>query len=521
MKRFFYSLLSVGIYLCFLGLIVTTKGQQCIDSKYVDKFDIYSKGRTESVLNCASPMKSKYSEILNQMTSSRVQEINLIMSYLERFLPLKQNLYITIDDDRPLRFEVIDQHIVIGTGLLASKGHLNRAVIKSWVKQFTHHQNLMNSLLDESVADLYYYSIFGELELFDPMTQMQTKIGSAKWPQVLKNLDSYCESSWKQSEDYEKCSELNAVKSDINQSGRKKILTMSLRPLLTSALINSYSSLTLSAQKNVIQNLPLVMQNSDFKSENVIGYLLDQENTLKEGLNVIKLFFDQLNSKRVMQSSQYRGFLSSLNQALSSQGVVDSFAQAYFDFLIEFPDKISTKSAFFKSLEKATYSNLNLQIALKDSDQIWILPSKTGLSLKVFDQIKVKQHVFFACPILKEINMMSFIQTSEKLLMIKGCNPNQNFAFDMLFKYGVPEFSKKENSLSFIQFHLPSLESRINDLSTVSNFFELVEKRDTNQQAFQTLGWQNVQWNENYQYYKPNAVVDAIEYFRVDSAIQN
>jgi len=516
-----YPFLSICIYLCFLGLIVTSKGQQCIDSKYVDKFDIISKNRTESVVNCSSPVKSKYSEILSQLMSGRVQEIDLILSYLEQIFPLKQNLYITVDDNRPLRFEIVEQHIIIGSGLFVSKGHLNRAVIKSWVRQFSDHQRLMNGLLDEAVSDFYYYVIFGQLELFDPMTQMQTKIGSAKWPQVLKNLDSYCESSWKLSEDYEKCSELNSVGSNMNLTHRKKILTMSLRPLLSSSLISSYSLMSLSIQKDVTKKIPYIIQKSDLKSENIIGYLLDQENTLKEGLNVIKLFFDQFNSKKEQHSNSYRYFISSVNQALSNQGVVDSFAQAYFDFLVELPDKVSTKSQFFKSLEKASYSNLNLQIALKDSEQIWILPSKTGLSLKVFDQIKVKQHVFFTCPILKNIDMTSFIQTSEKLLMIKGCNENQIYAFDMLFKYGVPEFSKKEKNVSFIQFHLPSLESRMNSLSEVNNFFELVKTRDINLPAFQTLGWQNVQWNENYQFYRPSAVIDAIEYFRVEPMTQN
>ena len=54
------------------------------------------------------------------------------------------------------------------------------------------------------------------------------------------------------------------------------------------------------------------------------------------------------------------------------------------------------------------------------------------------------------------------------------------------------------------------------ELSHVKNFFELVKNRDVNKAEFQTLGWTQIQWFEDSQAYKPNAVVDAIELFRTD-----
>jgi len=518
-KKTFYLMITICIYLSFLGLVVADKNRQCIDSKFVDKIDIISREKSEIVLNCASPIKGKYSTVLGQILSERFIIIESVISFLTQYYPLKKNIYITIDETQPLNFELVDYHITIGTGLLTSKGHLERGIIKIWAQQFTQGKNIKNQLLSESITDLYYYSIFGQFELFDPLSQMKTKVGSAKWPQVLKNLDAYCESSWKLSEDYIKCADLNFSEAQI--SDRKNILTVSLRPLLSSSLMSAYSELQSVNQKLVLKTLPHVITDSDINSENVIGYLLNQNSTLNEGLTVIKIVSDQLNSKNYLNRTYFRQFMTLFNQNLVNQGVSDSFAEAYFDYLIEIPDVLSTKTEFFKSIEKAALSNLNLQIALKDSEQIWILPSKTGLSLKVFDKIKIKQHVYFACPILKSINMSEFIKTSEKLLLIKGCDTEHSLAFDLMFKFGVPDFSKKENKLSFIQFHLPSLESKINDLNHINNFFELVKNRDINQQEFKKLGWQDLQWNENYDYYKPKAAIDAIEYFRVENTSNN
>jgi hypothetical protein len=109
------------------------------------------------------------------------------------------------------------------------------------------------------------------------------------------------------------------------------------------------------------------------------------------------------------------------------------------------------------------------------------------------------------------------MENSEKLLMIKGCDSERPYAFDMLFKYGAQEFTKIESQLAFIQFHLPSLQQRMNELQHIKNFFDLVQNRDVTRREFQLLGWQDVQWNEKYQFYKPKAAIDAIEFFRVES----
>lgn len=513
MKHGVYIVLSIGIYLSFLALLQMSKSYPCIDSTLVEKFDVVSTERLDTVFTCSDRRSATYSENLSQFTDNLEPRLNQLALVLHRIKSSSTKIHVVIDELNPLLFQVEKNQIRIGKSLALSSGHLEHAIIRLWLG--SNIKDERQKLFDESLADLIYYAAFGKIDRKDPVTELYPELGVAKWPQVLKNLDVYCESAWKSSEDFQRCASLDEL-----GRNRKQLLTMSLRPLLTSSLVAAYDSLSYSEQNNFLQEIPQLVAERTVDSETAIEFLLTQDNSLKEGLAILKVFAEQFSLKKEASYPQRR-FISRLNEYLQAHGVSDSFAEAYFDVLIEFPDYLDSKSPLFKSLEAASRQNLNLQIAVKDREQIWIMPSRSGLSLKIFDQVKIRQHVFFACPILKEIEIEQFANNTEKLLMIKGCDSQKSYAFDILLKYGAQEFTKTESQLAFIQFHLPSLQQRILELKHIKNFFELVKNRDVTQREFQLLGWQDVQWNEKYQFYKPKAIIDAIEFFRVDSLNTN
>ncbi|AZZ38008.1 hypothetical protein CIK05_14750 [Bdellovibrio sp. qaytius] len=510
MKQSLYVVLTIGFYLSFLALLQMSKQYPCIDSTLVEKLDVVSAEKVDSVFSCSKHRTAIYSDDLNKIADNLEPRLNQLSMVLNRIKSDNFSVHLVIDELNPLIFQIDKNQIRIGKNLTLAKGHLEQAIIRMWL-QSSNSQDEKQKLFDESLADLIYYATFGAIDRQDPVTELYPELNLAKWPQVLKNLDVYCESAWKSSEDFQRCASLDEL-----GRNRKQLLTMSLRPLLTSSLVDAYDSLSYSEQNNFLQEIPQLVAERSVDSEKAIEFLLNQDNSLKEGLSILKIFAEQFSLKQEASYPQRR-FIARLNQYLQNHGVSDSFAEAYFDFMVEIPDHLDTASPLFKSLEAASKQNLNLQIAVKDQDQIWILPSRSGLSLKIFDQVKIRQHVFFACPILKEIEMAQFAANSEKLLMIKGCDSQKSYAFDMLFKYGAQEFTKTESQLAFIQFHLPSLQQRLDDLKHIKNFFELVQNRDVTQREFQLLGWQDVQWNEKYQFYKPKAVIDAIEFFRVDA----
>lgn len=513
MRQSLYIGITIGFYLTILALLQMSKPYPCIDSTLVDKLDVIAADKVESVFSCSKRRSAKYSEKIDKYAEILQPRLNQLALVLKRIKPENFTVHLVIDELNPLLFQLEKNQIRIGKSLALAKGHLEQAIIRIWL-QSSNKQDEKQKLFDETMADLIYYATFGRLDRQDPVTELYPELGLAKWPQVLKNLDVYCESAWKSSEDFQRCAGLNEL-----GRNRKQLLTMSLRPLLTSSLVDAFNSLSYTEQNNFLQEIPELVASRTIDSEKVIEFLLNHDNSLKEGLSILKIFAEQFSLKQEASFPQRR-FIARLNQYLQGHGVSDSFAEAYFDILVEFPDDLETSSPLFKSLEAASLQNLNLQIAVKDQDQIWILPSRSGLSLKIFNQVKIRQHVFFACPILKEVEISQFVQSSEKLLMIKGCDSQKNYAFDMLFKYGAQEFTKTESQLAFIQFHLPSLEQRIDELRHIKNFFELVQNRDVTQREFQLLGWQDVQWNEKYLFYKPKAVIDAIEFFRVQAPVK-
>ena len=513
MKQGLYAILTIGFYLSFLTLLQMSKSYPCIDSTLVDKLDVVSSESQDSVYSCSQRKAAQFSENLNKYAKNLEPRLNQLAMVLDQIKPNNVKVNVVIDELNPLLFQVEKNQIRIGKSLALSEGHLEHAIIRLWLQGSTV-QDERQKLFDESLADLVYYATFGRLDRKDPVTEFYPEMGLAKWPQVLKNLDVYCESAWKSSEDFQRCASLD----DLGRN-RKQLLSMSLRPLLTSSLVAAFDSLSYSEQNNFLREIPQLIAERAVDSETAIEFLLDQDNSLKEGLSILKVFAEQFSLKQEASYPQRR-FIAKLNQYLQSHGVSDSFAEAYFDVLVEIPDHLDVKSELFKSLEAASKLNLNLQVAVKDKDQIWILPSRSGLSLKIFDQVKIRQHVFFACPILKEIEIEQFARSSDKLLMIKGCDSQKRYAFDMLLKYGAQEFTKTESQLAFIQFHLPSLQQRLDEFRHIKNFFELVQNRDVTQREFQLLGWQDVQWNENYQFYKPKAAIDAIEFFRVEPPLQ-
>jgi hypothetical protein len=112
------------------------------------------------------------------------------------------------------------------------------------------------------------------------------------------------------------------------------------------------------------------------------------------------------------------------------------------------------------------------------------------------------------------IHVEQFFQKAEKLMLVNECDQTVDYNFDSLFRDGIKGFIGKNHKFNFVQLHVPSLEMIKNDLAPSQNFFELVKTRDINRKEFKTLGWSKIQWKNDLHAYRPEAVIDAIEYFR-------
>ncbi len=507
--------LSAGLFVVLMGLMISIKRPQCIDSRVVEKIDIIQYDRTESLYKCSSFKKvvySRYFDLNIDQLESRIEGMSVFLRSIDNF---ERPITIRINELQPVAFKIQDHELEIGSQLLASEGHLEHGILKIWLSERLKTELNSQKLFIEVAADFLLYASRGQVEIEDPILKMRTKVGGARWPQVLKSKDGYCDSPWKISEHYADCGQIK----NEEQLNLPLLLSLSLRPLMTTVWIKSYTELTFPEKIRFLHLLPRYLQTQQLSSEKAIEMLLTDEHPLKQGMMNIKKMTDLMNSSTLIQNEkEYREFYSRVAFHLQQAGVNDSFAEAYFDYLVEYPEEISVKSALFKNLQKISIQNPQLQMAIKDKTQIWILPNATGLPLSSFDQMKSQQHIYFACLGLKEIQMKQFFNQAEKLLLIKGCDQKKNIDFSSLVQKGIQSFSSSNKQLAFIQFHLPSFEMKAKELAHIKNFFELVNTRDVSKPEFQTLGWSQIQWFEESQAYKPQAVVDAIQLFRVDTS---
>lgn len=511
---------SLCTYLCFLGLILTFKTPICIDSTVVERLDMVTASQviseklnwvTESAYKCEARVAVPYSQKLiktEELVSSKIQKLVSVLESIQKF---KKKIHLIVRYDQPLTYQIQNSQLQIGSQLLKAEGHLERGIIKIWIRENLPRQQIEISLFEEVFSDLIYYAIEGDLSIEDPLTGIQTRIGSVQWPQVLKSAEAYCDSSWKSSEHFKICGSLNHP---MAEASLKKMMTLSLRPLLSSSLIHSYKRLSFKNQRQLLSRIDQFFQKRELSSDKIIDLISEEPNPLKQGILSIKNFSDIFVSSDLVSRQEFKQLYSGLTSELQNSGFSDSFAEAYFDYMIEIPDHVVPQSAFFKDLELAAKNNLGLQVAIKDQQRIWILPSRTALPLTAFDRIKSRQQIFFACTSLKEIKVDSFFNQTEKLMLIKGCDQNRDYHFAKLFESGIKEFIRKNEKLKFVQFHIPSLEMKQKELAHVSNFFELVENRDVNRQEFRTLGWSQIQWSDEYYAYRPKAEIEAIEFFR-------
>ena len=503
-----------------MGLILALKNPICIDSSIVEKLDSVSAAEVmsakpaltiESAYSCYEHKATSYSEKListESIVSKKLKNVILVLESIQKF---KNKVQIVVRHDKPLIFEIQKSKLTIGNSLLRADGHLQRGIIKIWVHENESQLQIQSSLFEDVVSDFLYYVINGDLSIEDPLTGIKTKLGSAQWPQVLKSTEAYCDSSWKASEHFQTC---GLIESPTAEETVRQMMTLSLRPLLSSSLIASYKNLSFANQQNLLQNFNQFLQKRTLTPEKMIEFVMHESNPLKQGILNVKSFSDLFVSADIFSKQEYKQLYAGLTSELQNAGFSDSFAEAYFDFIIEVPDQILTQSSFFKSVELASKKNLNLQIAIKDQNQIWIMPSRTALPLSAFDKIKSRQNIYFACSGLKEIKIEKFFEQTEKLMMIKGCDQTQDYKFSTLFESGIKEFIRLNDKIKFVQFHIPSLEMKQAELAHVNNFFELVENRDVNRQEFRTLGWSQIQWSDEYHAYKPKAAIEAIEIFR-------
>lgn len=503
-------------FVCFglLSLMVLqmTKRPLCIDSKVVERIDRLTSNNAESVYRCAlnksTPYSAYFSEELRDLTY-RVQQIERLLESIE---PFYRKAQITIMEDRPYLFRVQGHQIFIGSKLLEAPGHLEKGLAKVWYRERNEALFAQQALMEEVVTDFIIYLQRGDIDIGDPSTKIKTALRKVRWPYVIKSVAAYCDSPWKQSEHYALCQNKQEV-------SEQQALEMSLRPLLVTSWVKSYISLSAKERFYFVEDLSHLL-----RSEHSPGLPLTssiEEGSLQttalikasEAIKNISSFVS--TSQSIKDSEIHRLFVSNFTNELRTNGFQEAFVEASFDLLYVSPNTLDEKSKVFQQFLKIAKAHPKLQMAVKDSTNLWMLPSKYPMSLKSFGQIKANRTIVEKCGGYNFSYVMDYADVTEKLLVVDHCDESKEIQYARFLNEGAEGFGAQNKGTAFVQFHLPSLLMKKSELAHVANVFEFIQKRDVESAPFRSLGWREVHWSEQAKAYQPKAYVDAIEWFRV------
>lgn len=501
-------LLAISFCVLILGMVYVSRKPVCIASRVVERIDRGS----ESVYKCSLRRHIPFSSYFNTKLSdiqARVQEIE---SFTERIEPFKSSVVIEVVPDKPNYFSVKGNTITMGEALLNTRGHLEKALLKVWYRESARNLFAYENLFEEVYTDFALYLIKGSVKIDDPFRGLRTKTNGSYWPQVLKSVQSYCQSPWKTSEHYRFCDQLQ--KQDVTFSDQ--VLELSLRPLLVSSWIESYRELSFRDQYQFVQNFKTLLSEDHTPDLPLVktGGILPQGAPLHEASEAIKNISHFLVTSKMMQNSDaHRIFVTLLANNLSRFGFNDTFAGAYFDVLILNDKKIDTKSQQFKHYLAVSKQNPNSKIAVKDGENLWMLPSVYPIRWKSIQGIKATRAIYNKCGNYKFDLIWHFTDVTDKLLVLNNCKDKMITLTDYM-REGLEGFGAQNRDISFIQFHIPSLLMRKDQLADVANVPDLLNRREVDNPSFRSLGWQAIQWNERAGAYQPKAYVDGIEWFR-------
>lgn len=499
-------------FACFgiLSLVVLQMNQRplCIESKVVEKIDRTSGRQEDVVYRCAINKAVRYSTYFG----SNIKDLNLRVGGTERLLesiePFMQKVQIVILGDHPNMFRIKGHVIYIGQNLIEAPGHLEKALAKIWYRERNETIFPQQELMEEVATDFLVYLQTGDLDIGDPGTHVKTALLPVKWPYVIKSPEAYCDSPWKQSEDYEICARNQNL-----SSIAPEVLEMSLRPLLLTSWVRAYKSLSVGERYQFTRKMAVMIRGEYNPVLSVAGDA--SASTLARASATLKNFNQYVASSDLTKASNtYRLFAANFANELRAHGYEKAFAEASFDVLYVSNQKLDSSNKAFQEFMKIAKEQPQTQIAVRDQDNLWMLPSKFPIPIKTFGQIKANRTIVEKCGGYSFSYVMDYSDSTEKLLVVEHCEPKAEVHYKEYLKDGAEGFALENKGMSFVQFHLPSLLMKREELASVLNVQDFIKKRDVENPSFRSLGWQEVRFSQTANAYQPKAYIDAIEWFR-------
>lgn len=230
----------------------------------------------------------------------------------------------------------------------------------------------------------------------------------------------------------------------------------------------------------------------------------------RSGDTALDALTDFILKSKAESSLGFKSFSKVMSDQMMRVGLTPSSHK--FDVIIQ----ISQRSKLdLNDIKKWSAENLDLKAAVQDSSGLYALPymirvPPSGAHAKTDWRILFKNAGFMAD------TMDEYFNNTEHLVLVDTPKNLKQVQFRPLFKQSLTAFLAHNKQLDFIQFHMSSFQFRSSYLRPVKNYFAWLKDQNTNPIKQKGLGWQSQFWSLELQAYKPVAVYDAIQYYRVN-----
>lgn len=477
--------LSLGSLMIFVLIFAfIARKPLCIDSKIVERIDSISASGTASAYRCGLHKHVDYDEKLTAEIKDLGRRLQVLEKYFDWIGGLQSRISLTVIADSNDFYRIQDHQVFIGDGFLRAPGQLEKTLLKVWISERASGSLLAQPLVIESLTDLLYFSLAGDFNVQDVSSKISLDEDlQARWPRVLNSFSGYCRSPWRMNEDISRCERDKATET----LSANNVDLLSLRPLLTQSLINSYQKMRSAERIQWMLDLSQSLGGKDFSSEN---------KTPHEMIKNFVQFFSENQKFGIFLETEIkeRGFSE-----------IDQLANR-FDYLV-FADDL--KVPWLKPLAKA---NQKSTIAIEHGG-IQVANEESGLEIHNLAPLVAQTGIIVQCGDIDFNKVKSVSKRVEKLLYIKWCEGEE---LDILpyFEKGATALAFKNRDLQFIEFHTPSLRLALRRTPSLENV-SVLQAQNIQARLFDYLGWQEPQFDILLKAYRAKSVIEAVDWYRL------
>ncbi len=428
-KLFKMTLLtSTVVAVLLLTWVLTKVGQHpiCINSSLVDSMDIQSHEAVLKIKPCSflesSDVPKKF-----QFYSSRINaaaaHIPSILDSTGKKLRVRP-IRITVEVDHPFALAISQNHISIGRDLFESAGQIEKALLDALLLQNANQSFIESRLAREIVVDATLLLTTGDLNIYDPLTNHNTR-GLLKFDhnhlKAFHNLKSLCTSAWRPQFLTDSCLDRKILN---DEAFSKFVSSWSLRPLIGLVIQREITYLSLREKQKLLQTLLDRVESYDWN-------LLPQSSE-----KIIEVMISNAGAW-----SELLGFKGEILEALIEQ--------------IKNPDLLIIEDRQNLSVELAILQQMTLSnkiIFVSENNKMSFYP--TGPKFKVESKVQPAHLILHSDKSLTVSSFNNLVSKDQRVLQILD---EDKIELRSYFKDGIKGWIDANPKTSFRVFHLPSL----------------------------------------------------------------